>query len=134
MDTTFSIDTIYNFNLKTGDSVVWKNPNYFDCNISIILANKELRNDEFKIFPDPVNDELWIEITNNKRGEYCTLAHCYSSMFPYSLSISTVESVALFFPTNPDTLFFPPSFMTDSFFITVSGSSNSQYFKFAFNL
>ena len=70
MDTTYSIDTIYNFNLQIGDSVLYDFgiENYYMKieNIDSIIINDE----KFKIFPNPVRDELRIKIPNNKKGEY----------------------------------------------------------------
>lgn len=53
---------------KKDNSIIWNNPYYDNCFISIILSAIELNDENFKIFPSPVKEKLRIEIPNNETG------------------------------------------------------------------
>ncbi|PID94750.1 MAG: hypothetical protein CSA95_02320 [Bacteroidetes bacterium] len=55
---------------KVDNSIVWNNPFYDDCYISIILSLSEIEKGKFKIFPNPVNDRLTVEIPKKEIGDY----------------------------------------------------------------
>ncbi len=55
---------------KVDNSIVWHNPFYDDCYVSIILSLNEFEKGEFKLFPNPVNDRLTVLIPSNEKGDY----------------------------------------------------------------
>ena len=55
---------------KVDNSVIWSNPFYENCYVSIILSTSEIIESHLKIFPNPVKNELRIEIPKNESGNY----------------------------------------------------------------
>jgi len=63
-------DSIYLTCFKSGDSVIWNNPNYENCYINIVLSTNDLKEKSLKVFPNPFYDELLIEFPDNEKGKY----------------------------------------------------------------
>ncbi len=55
---------------KIDNSLIWNNPFYDDCYVSIVLSSHEIEKGEFKLFPNPVKDKLKVEIPKNESGNY----------------------------------------------------------------
>lgn len=60
---------------KIENSIIWNNPFYDDCYVSIILSSREIEKVQFKLFPNPVKDKLKVEIPKNESG------NCMISIF-----------------------------------------------------
>lgn len=59
-------DSLFVSCYKVGNTLVWNNPNYDSCYINIVMSRNEIYDKRIKTFPNPVKDELRIEIPENK--------------------------------------------------------------------
>jgi len=55
---------------KIDNSIIWENPFYDNCYVSIILSANEKDECHFNVFPNPVKDRLIIEITESELKNY----------------------------------------------------------------
>ena len=55
---------------KVNDSVLWDNEDYDECYIMIVLSVNEIGMEEVNIYPNPVTNELIIQLPDHLKGEY----------------------------------------------------------------
>lgn len=63
-------DSLFTTCYKIENNIIWNNPYYDSCYINIIMSNNELPDNGLRIFPNPVKNELRIEIPTNEIGNY----------------------------------------------------------------
>lgn len=60
-------DSLFTTCYKVANNIVWNNPSYDSCYVHIVMSNTEIYEKDLKMFPNPVKDELRIEIPD--KGE-----------------------------------------------------------------
>lgn len=55
---------------KKDNSIIWNNPFYDECYVSFVLSTREINEEKYRVFPNPVKDKLRIEIPKNESGNY----------------------------------------------------------------
>ncbi len=55
---------------KIDNSIIWNNPFYDNCYVSIVLSSNEITEVQLKIFPNPVKNRLIIEVPITESDNY----------------------------------------------------------------
>lgn len=63
-------DSLFTTCYKIENNIIWNNPNYDSCYVNIVMSNNELPDNGLRVFPNPVKNELRIEIPTNEIGNY----------------------------------------------------------------